>query len=240
MLRHRLLSLILGLAVSVALPAAAEAAQPKQKSQASKSKPGTSGGRAGQMYKWVDEQGVTHYGQSIPPEYQDQAAAELNRSGMTVRKIDAASTPEERRALEEKLEREREEKKRLAEQARKDRALVNTYGSANEIDAARDRNLALPTQALRTLEPRLKKAQARVAKLEAQRDEQTTAGKPVSQYLLEDIEAEKREVQSIRSDMDRHAAMIATIRTRYEGDRKRFIELTETGPRSRNDVVSDR
>ena len=63
---------------------------------------------------------------------------------MTVRQIDPASTPEERRALEEKLEREREEQKRLAEQRRRDRALVNTYGSAEEIDAARDRNLALP------------------------------------------------------------------------------------------------
>jgi hypothetical protein len=241
MLRRSLLPLILGLAVSVALPAAAEAAQPKPKQPASKSaKSGRAGQSATQMYKWVDENGVTHYGQTIPPEYQDQAASELNRSGMTVRTIDAASTPEERRALEEKLERERDEKKRLAEQARKDRALVNTYGSANEIDAARDRNLALPAQALKTLEPRLKKAQARLAKLESQRDEHTKAGKPVSQYLLEDIEAEKREVQSIRNDMDRHAAMIATIRTRYEGDRKRFIELTETGPRSRNDVVSDR
>ncbi len=227
MLRRSLLSLILGVTVSVVFPAAVEAAQPRQKAP----KPSQSGSRAGQMYKWVDENGVTHYGQTIPPEYQDQGATELNRSGMTVRRIDPASTPEERRALEVKLERERDEKKHLAEQARKDRALVNTYGSADEIDAARDRNLALPTQALKTFEPRLKKAQARLARLEAQRDENTKAGKPVSEYLLEDIEAEKREVQSIRADMDRHAAMIATIRTRYEADRKRFIELTEAAPR---------
>lgn len=230
MLRHRLFQIVIGMAVSVVLPAAAvEAAQPKPRSQASK--PGSRSGASGQMYKWVDENGVTHYGQSIPPEYRDQSAEELNRSGMTVRRIDAAGTPEQRRALEEKLERERDEKKRVAEQARKDRALVNTYGSPDEIDAARDRNLAMPIQALKTLEPRLKKAQARLAKLEAQRDEQTEAGKAPSQFLLEDIEAEKREVQSIRGDMDRHAAMIATIRTRYEADRKRFIELTEAAPR---------
>jgi uncharacterized protein DUF4124 len=245
MRRRRLLLLpTLGLTVSVAFPAAVEAAQPnKPRPQASK--PSQSGGRSGQggtgqMYKWVDENGVTHYGQTIPPEYRDGGAEQLNRSGMTVRRIEPASTPEERRALEEKLEREREEKKRVAEQARRDKALVNTYGSAEEIDAARDRNLALPVQTLKTLDPRLKKAQARLAKLETLRDEHLKNGKDVSPYLLEDVEAEKREVQSIRGDMDRNSAMIATIRTRYEADRRRFIELTETGPRSRNDVVSDR
>ena len=156
------------------------------------------------MYKWVDEHGVTHYGQIIPPEYRDQGAEEMNRRGMTVRRIEPASTPEERRALEEKLEREREEQKRLAEQRRRDRALMNTYGSAEEIDAARDRNLAMPIQALRNLEPRMKKAQVRLANLEAKRDELTKAGKTPSDYLLEDIEAEKREVEAMRADMDRH------------------------------------
>jgi hypothetical protein len=221
--------ILLALVVCLAVPNAVDAAQPKPKSQAPK--PGQASKRAGQMYKWVDENGVTHYGQTIPTEYRDQAAEEMDRRGMTVRRIDPASTPEERRALEEKMQREREEQKRLAEQRRQDRALVNTYASAGEIDAARDRNLALPVQALRNLEPQLKKAQARLARLEAQRDELTKAGKPVSGYLLDDIEGEKREVQGLRGDMDRQSAQIATIRTRYEADRKRFIELTEAGPR---------
>ena len=182
---------------------------------------------ATKMFKWVDEHGVTHYGQSIPPEYQDQAATEMNRRGIAVRRIDAAVTAEDRRALEQKLERQREEQKRLAEQRRRDQALMNTYGSAEEIDAARDRNLAMPIQAMRNLEPRMKKAQARLANLEAKRDELIKAGKTPSDYLLEDIESEKREVEALRADMDRHAAQVATIRTRYEADRKRFIELTE-------------
>jgi hypothetical protein len=129
--------------------------------------------------------------------------------------------------LEDKALQEREEQKRLAEQRRRDRALINTYGSAEEIDAARERNLALPTQTLRNLEPHLKKAQARLAKLQAQRDELTKAGKPVPDYLVEDIEAQQLEVQGLRNDMDRQAAQIAQIRTRYDADRKRFIELTE-------------
>ena len=78
------------------MPDAVDAAQPTPASQASK--PGQPAKRAGQMYKWVDENGVTHYGQTIPPEYRDQAAEEMNRRGMTVRRIEPAGTPEERRA----------------------------------------------------------------------------------------------------------------------------------------------
>jgi hypothetical protein len=214
---------IVALGVCFAAPGVLGAAQPKAKAQAS----GKSAKRAGQIYKWVDENGVTHYGQSIPPEYTENAAEEMNRSGMTVRKIDPARSAEEREALERQAEQAREEQKREAEQRRRDRALINTYGSVQEIDAARDRNLALPTQALRNMEPHLKKAQARLAKLQAQRDELAQAGKPVSDYLIEDIEAQKLEVQTLRGDMDRQAAQIAQIRTRYDADRKRFIELTE-------------
>lgn len=221
-LRDSLVALV-ALAVCLAAPGVLGAAQPKAKATHS----GKPVKRAGPIYKWVDENGVTHYGQSIPQEYSNEAAEEMNRSGLTVRKIDAARTPEERRALEEKAEQERQEQKRLAEQQRRDRALMNTYGSVEEIDAARERNLALPTQTLRNLDPHLKKAQASLARLQAKRDELTKAGKPVPDYLTEDIEAHEREVQGLRADMDRQAAQIAHIKTRYDADRKRFIELTE-------------
>jgi chromosome segregation ATPase len=221
MVRHRLSAGVLALAAFLVVTGTAQAAPPNA---------GQSAKPSGKMYKWVDEHGVTHYGQTIPPEYRDQGAEEMNRRGMTLRRIDPASTPEERRALEEKLEREREEQKRLAEQHRRDRALMNTYGSAEEIDAARDRNLAMPIQALRGLEPRLKRAQTRLASLEAKRDDLIKAGKTPSDYLHEDIEAEKREINGLRNDMDRQSAQIATIRTRYEADRRRFIELTEVAP----------
>jgi hypothetical protein len=217
-------AVILALALSTAMAGALGAAEPKARS-------GQPAKPVGGIYKWVDENGVTHYGQSIPPEYRDGAAEEMNRGGVTVRRIAPARTPEERQAQEEKAQRELEEQKRLAEQRRRDRALINTYGSAEEIDAARDRNLAMPVQVLRSLEPRMKKAQARLARLQAQCDELTNAGKAVPDYLQEDMDAQRLEVQGLRADMDRQSAQIAIIRTRYEMDRKRFVELTEARAR---------
>ena len=46
-------------------------------------------------YKWTDEQGVVHYGDSVPPQYSQQERAVLNSRGIEVRKLDAQMTPEQ-------------------------------------------------------------------------------------------------------------------------------------------------
>jgi len=91
---NRLVTLILGifftLGIAFSLPAAAK------------------------LYnKWVDENGTTHYGETIPPEYADKDRAELNKAGRVVKKQDVL-TPEERRAA--RNAKEQEEANQLAEE----------------------------------------------------------------------------------------------------------------------------
>jgi hypothetical protein len=205
--------LLLGLATVLVLAGAASAAQP------------------GRIYKWVDEHGVTHYGQHIPPEYRDQAATEMTKRGVTVNRIDPVTTPEERRLAQERAVREKEEQKRLAEQRRRDTALMNTYSSAREIDDARERSLSAPMQALTTLEPRLKKANERSQGLNRQAADLQRAGKPVPEFLNEDITAAKHEVEQLQAERQRHESHIAGIRIRFDADKQRYIELTQLGPR---------
>ncbi len=186
---------------------------------------------AAKIFKWTDERGVTHYSEVIPLEYKDQAAQEMSRQGLTIRKWDPAITLEQRKATEEKTGekavREREEKQRSFEQRRRDLALVNTYTSAKEIDEHRDRTLQLPLQAIQGLEPRLKKAQDRLASLQQQIATFTNAGKRVPNGLELDLADQRSEVHSIQAEIDRHKAEIEVIKVKYEGDRMRFLELTQ-------------
>jgi len=184
------------------------------------------------IYKWVDEKGVTHYGQTIPTEYRDQAASEMNKRGLTVKRIDAVAviTPDQRRAAEERAQRDREEQKRQFEQRRRDVALVNTYTSTREIDDARERSLAVPIQALKGLEPRLKKAQERLTTLQGQMENIRHSGKTVSDQLQEEGNEQKLEVDSLRTEQERYESQIAAIRAKYENDKKRYVELSEAGP----------
>jgi hypothetical protein len=186
---------------------------------------------AAKIYKWTDERGVTHYGEMIPPEYKDQAAQEMSHHGITLRKWDAAVastiTPEQRKAAEDKAAREREDKQRAFEQRRRDLALLNTYTSPQEIDDARDRNLQLPSQAIRGLEPRLKRAQERLTSLEQQAAGLAKAGKRVPEALHADTADQKVEVETIQAEIERHKAQIQAIRAKYEEDKKRFLEVSQ-------------
>jgi hypothetical protein len=187
----------------------------------------TDAAAAAKIYKWVDEKGVTHYGEAIPPEYKDQAAAELTKRGVTVRKWDATATPEQRKAVEDKAILEREERQRAFEQRRRDMALVNTYTSVKEIDDARERTVQLPQQAIRGLEPRLRKAQEGLLAAQRQVAEVTKSGKPISEGLEQDVADRKADVDGIKADIERHQAQILAIKAKYDSDKRRYLELTQ-------------
>ncbi len=38
------------------------------------------------LYKWVDDKGVTHYGEVIPPEYSNKSNALLSDQGRLIKK----------------------------------------------------------------------------------------------------------------------------------------------------------
>lgn len=96
---------------------------------------------AEQLYKWVDENGVVHYGDAIPAEASRNERHVLNEHGVTVRVLERAKTREELEALA--AARKQRERARRAElvQAERDRVLLDTYLSEQEIEMLRDRRI---------------------------------------------------------------------------------------------------
>ncbi|MEM1440115.1 MAG: DUF4124 domain-containing protein [Pseudomonadota bacterium] len=94
---------------------------------------------AATVYSWVDENGVVHFGDSIPPEYAEQEKLILNEQGVRVGRIAGKATEEELEAM--RLEAEAKAREELARRA--DRALLATYLSVNEIERHRDRRVEL-------------------------------------------------------------------------------------------------
>ena len=57
---------------------------------------GLSGGASAQgkkMYRWVDDQGVVHFGDHVPPEFADTNRQVLNQQGVAVGAESGAKTP---------------------------------------------------------------------------------------------------------------------------------------------------
>lgn len=101
------------------------------------------------MYKWVDENGQMHFGDSIPMQYRAKKHMELNAKGDLVKTHDARATEDERIEKERLDALRKEEEARMAEQEKKDRSLLEVYSSEQELIVSRDERLeALDSQLL--------------------------------------------------------------------------------------------
>ena len=178
------------------------------------------------VYKWVDENGQVHYGDSIPPEFSDLPKQVLNDHGVTVDHLEGRKTPEQVAA--EKRARELALQKEL--QNRADKALLQTYLSVDEIVMHRDRRIELfQAQSrvtelyLRTLERRLTKLKRDASRYRPYSDD------PDAPLIDPDLVADIDETQSTIS---RHQQNLLKYQTdeqqmiaRFEGDISRFKAL---------------
>jgi hypothetical protein len=117
---------------------------------------GASSGRT--LYKWVDEQGVTHYGDHIPPEYAAQEKQVINSQGVEINRLEAQKSPEALAA--------EEQRRAEADQAQnRDRNLLNTYASVQEIERLRDQRVTLLTDQIKVTSQFLEVLNGKLKKL---------------------------------------------------------------------------
>ena len=177
------------------------------------------------MYKWVDDQGVTHYGETIPPEYAHKDRTELNKTGQTVKKSEVL-TSEERRAKAEAEALKRTEAEAAVERKRHDKALVNTYSSSAEIDLARSRNLQQVDARVNGVGAQVKIVSDSLLGLQKEADGYKQAGKPLPASLREDLTETQTRLTKLQQDLDKAKAEKAATEARYDADKARYHELT--------------
>lgn len=184
---------------------------------------------AAKLYKWVDENGTTHYGETIPPEYADKDRAELNKAGRVVKKQDVL-TPEERRAARSAKEQEDAnqlaEEKAALEKNRRDKALIDTYSSSDEIDLARKRNLQQIELRIKGINSTLKMASDNLLGFQKEADGYSKANKAIPKDLQDDLLESQARLDKLQKDLDKSQAEKAAMDARYDADKARYKELT--------------
>jgi len=184
---------------------------------------------AAKLYKWVDDNGTTHYGETIPPKYANKNRSELKKSGRIVesRKI---ISPEQRRAEREAkkaIEAKKLAEKRTAEEkARRDRMLVDTYSSVAEIDLARKRNLRQIELRINSLLARIKITNENLQDLQAEADGYASKKHKIPPSLKEDLITTEARLEKLRGDLTKPSAEKDALEARYDDDEKRYRELT--------------
>ena len=178
---------------------------------------------AGGMYKWTDDQGVVHYTDRIPPESVSKGATVLDKQGRSVKTIDPAPTAEQRKAIEAEAERQRDVAKANAEQARRDRALTQSFSSEAEIDVARAR-------AVSTMEGQLTTIGAYIADMTRRKQEleKRKAGygaKPVPASLDTELSSVTEELARQNALLAQKKEALVAIGKKYDADKKRWQEI---------------
>lgn len=178
------------------------------------------------VYKWVDKNGITHYGDSIPAEYAELPKEVLNDHGVTVDNLEGKKTPEQ-------IEAERVEAERVAAielQRRADQALLATYLSVDEILMHRDRRVELFQAQSRVTELYLRNLERRMSKLRNEASNfQPYSDDPDAPMIDGELADDLRSTREIISRHQRNLQKFQTdeqqIIARFDGDISRFKTL---------------
>lgn len=170
------------------------------------------------LYKWVDDKGVTHYGETVPPEYANKDRVQFNDKGSVVKKKavpeEAASgkkTPEEQAAIE---------------QRRKDSALLNTYSNEKEIDLALDRNMQQVDARINSIHMLQKSAQESRSSYQKEAEQMKAAGRKIPASLQTDIAEAERKITQLQQDLTQAESKAAAVKATFAADKARYRELT--------------
>jgi hypothetical protein len=178
-----------------------------------------------QSYRCVGADGKKYYGQTIPRACIGEVVEQLNAQGLVVRRIDPKGTAAEREAKAAEEKKRREEEIARREELRRNRALLATYTSAEDIEDARLRALEGNAQAIKEVDQRIADIKARQEKLA--KEMEAYKDKPAPDELKRDIQNAQFDLQAQQGLRDAKLKEAQVINTKYDADRGRYLELTQ-------------
>ncbi len=178
------------------------------------------------FYRWVDEQGVVHYSDQLPPEYTRRRHELLDENGRKLKEIEAAKTRQQLLEERRRAAREAEERRRREAQEAYDRALLATFSSVEEMDKLRDERLAILDMALHRARAMADKVRGRLNAARQRRERLKAAGRPISEQLRANIAELERQLRDYRDQIARNEQRRKELLAKSARDRARYLELT--------------
>jgi len=182
----------------------------------------------GVAYKWVDENGITHYGDRIPPQYAKKESSVLNKQGVEVGRNDAQKTPEQ-------LAEEARVHEAAVRKKQHDSFLLTTYPTVKDIEALRDERLGQISGQRRAAEAYIEGLHSRLSVLQSRAlnfkpyNEKPSARR-MPDDLAEDLMRTLNEMRSQRTALAAKDAEEITLRAQFQADIDRYRELRAVRP----------
>jgi len=182
---------------------------------------------AGALYKWVDENGAVRYSDQLPPKQSQKGHQQLNSQGMVLSTKEAARSPEEiaiEAEAQRTLEKQQREEARLKTiQDQRDRVLLLTFSSEEEIEHARENRIEVIDSVIRLIQNSLEGTQSQLDQLNhSAQVSYTSKGKEVPGGLAQKIEHFQRKIENRSAQLEAREEEKDKISAKYDLDLERF------------------
>jgi hypothetical protein len=182
------------------------------------------------LYRWVDDNGVVHYGDHVPPEYASRDREVLNEQGVAVGFEEGVVTKEEQAEKDRRAAAEETQRRAKSEAAQRDRVLLDTYLSVADIEDLRDRRMELLESQIKVTEQYLSNLRKRLVTLQ----KEAGAYKPYSdkpdapptpKNLSVELSQTFSSINSYEKTLARTRSEQQEVKAKFEHDIARFKEL---------------
>lgn len=171
------------------------------------------------IVKWVDSNGVTHYGDKLPSQEAGRNNIEMRNNGIVIKQNIRADKKTE--TIDHQIEQEK-----LA-QERADKVLLASYTKPEEIDLACERNLQMDHAALQSLAQNKQNVVSRITHNKKTVQSLQAKLKPLPDSLTEELKQSQIELGNINKQIAQRKQNIEAVRKRYAEEKNRFIVLKQ-------------
>ena len=179
---------------------------------------------------WTNDEGVRECGNAIPPEHAQKGHREVSETGVTVSTTNRAKTKDELRV--ERAEAARlaairaEEARRIRQRKLKDRVLLSTFNSEEDLARAHEGQVAAIDIRIDHTEQILTQLEQSLADLRAQAATLARSGKPMSPELEMKIARVEKQLQDSHKFIEKRRLQKAQLAAQFAEDLDRYRELT--------------
>jgi hypothetical protein len=184
--------------------------------------------QAGKIKCWTNSEGIRECGNIVPPEYAQKGHEVLNPQGVTIDKVERAPTPEELAEAKRLAAIHAEEERQREEQENRDRVLLHTFSSEDEIVMARNGKITALKTEIRLTRKSMANTQERLDKLSKQAANLERAGKAVPEKLAKDIKTAQQQVDEYKTFIANRELEQTRINEQFDNDMKRY-KLLKSG-----------
>ncbi len=147
-------------------------------------------------YRWVDDQGLVHYTDQVPPEQSKNPHAKLNSDAKTIELIEGQKTEEQLEQIKRLKQLRSDQMRILSQQKDSDTSLLRTYRSVEEMQMALQNMINTADSTIKIADSNRQHQEENLRMQVKKAADMELSNQPVTKNLRDNIESTRRQIAS--------------------------------------------